>query len=169
MPSSPGPAGGAAIARCTSELQQPTAAVAGSSPSPGTSSARPRTSPGSTSAPSTAPSTTPSTPQGSSTLAERIHSGTRPLRLQLIAVSTNVDNILETVRDILVKVELLARGQELLATSVTTLHGAVTVGFKDLSDAIKQMATGVDGGAPATNAQVAETLGKVQTIKRGFR
>ncbi|KAK1863168.1 hypothetical protein I4F81_005730 [Pyropia yezoensis] len=87
----------------------------------------------------------------------------------LVAVSTNVDNVLETVRDILVKVELIARGQELLATAVSSLHGAVTVGFKDLSDAIKQMATGVDGGAPATNAQVAETLGKVQTIKRGFR
>lgn len=169
VPSSPGPAGSAAIARRPSELQQPTAAVAGSPSSPETSSARPPTSPGSTSAPCTAPPTAPSTPQGSSTLAERINIGTRPLRLQLISVSTNVDNIMETVRDTLVKVELLARGQELLATAVTTLQRAVTVGFKVLSDAIEQMATGVEGGAPAANTQVAETLDRVQLVKRGFR
>lgn len=169
VPSSSSPAGGTAIARLPSELQQPTAAVAGSPSSPETSSARPPTSPGSTSAPSRAPSTAPFKPQGSSTLVEGITIGTRPLRLQLIAVSTNVDNILETVREILVKVELLARGQELLATAVTTLQGAVTVGFKDLSDAIKKMATGMEGGAPAANTLVAETLAKVQIVKRGFR
>lgn len=89
--------------------------------------------------------------------------------MQLTNVSPNVDNILETVRDIVVKVELISRGKKLLSTAVTSLRGAVTVGFKDLSDAVKQMATGVEGGAPAINAPVAKTLTKVQNFERCFR
>lgn len=60
--------------------------------------------------------------------------GTRLLHLQLLAVSTNVDNVPETVRDTLVRVEHRSRGQELLATAVTTLQGVLTVGLKDFSN-----------------------------------
>lgn len=111
----------------------------------------------------------PSFVQGSSTLGEAIHIGTRPLRLQLTAVSANVDDILESVRDILVKVELLSRGQERLAMAVSCMQGAVSVGFKDNMDGLKQMSVGVDGGAPTSNAQQAEVLAKVQSVKRAFR
>lgn len=129
-PSSPAPAGGAANARRPNNLEvQPTAGTA-RPPSPAATSTRPPFSPTSTSAPSSAPTT----PQGSSSLADALNLGTRLLHLQLVAVSKNVDNVPETVRDILVRVEHRSRGQELLATAVTTLPGVLTVGLKDFSN-----------------------------------
>lgn len=53
--------------------------------------------------------------------------------------------------------------------AVSCMQGAVTVGFKDIMDGLKQMSVGVDGGAPTSHAQQAEVLAKVQSIKRAIR
>lgn len=87
----------------------------------------------------------------------------------MTAVSANVDDILESVRDILVKVELLTRGQERLAIAVSSIQGSVVVGLKDIMDGLKQMSVGVEGGVPAANVQQAEILARVQSVKRAFR
>lgn len=52
---------------------------------------------------------------------------------------------------------------------VSCMQGAVTVGFKDILDGLKQMSIGVDGGSPTANAQQAEVMARVQSVKRAFR
>lgn len=105
------------------------------SPSPpvGTSGNRPPASPGSSSSP-LLPSAAQQAPVRAATLAGALANSLRPLQHKLVEISTSVDTLADSVRDILIKVEILARGHERLAGTVQAMQGTVTVGFKDLMD-----------------------------------
>lgn len=127
------------------------------------SAARPPSSPG---ASSTARAATPAARQGSTHLSDAISTGMRPMRLQLVAVSTNIDNVLESVRDVLVKVELLSRGHERLASVMHAVQASMTVGFKEVMTAMQQMSSTADG---QVNVALTQTLAVVNTVKTAFR
>lgn len=74
--------------------------------------------------------------QGSTHLSDAISTGMRPMRLQLVAVSTNIDIVLESVRDVLVKVELLSRVHERLASLMHAVEASMTAGFKEVMTAM---------------------------------
>lgn len=137
-----------------------------SSAGAGPSSSRPPTPARSTTA------TPPAGAQGrtsSSPLANALTGSMRPLRLQLVAVATSVDHIVDSVRDILVKVEILTRGHERLSVAMQSLRGGVTVGFKDVMDGLNQMSVGAEGRVVGAQGDVAQALTIVGRVKAAFR
>lgn len=132
----------------------------------GPSSTRPPTPSPSTSA---APSTGGPSRPGLTTLADALAVGMRPLRLHLVAVATSVDSLVDSVRDILVKVEILTRGHERLSMAMQSVQGGVTVGFKDVMDGLERMSVGAEGRVDGARGDVAQTLTIVGRVKAAFR
>lgn len=86
-----------------------------------------------------------------------------------MAVATSVDSLVDSVRDILVKVEILTRGHERLSTAMQSLQGGVTVGFKDVMDGLERMSVGAEGRVVGAQGDVAQTLSVVGRVKAAFR
>lgn len=83
-----------------------------------------------------------------------------------MAVSTNIDDLVDSVRDVLVKVELLNRGHERLASTMHTIQAGMTVGFKEVSTALQTMSACADGRA---NSAQSQALTVISSIKTAFR
>lgn len=80
-----------------------------------------------------------------------------------------MDDLVKSVRDVLVKVDVLSRSQERLATAVHSMEMTFTVGWKDVLSALQEMSKAADSrGSPASSA-VEQTLTAVSTIKMAFR
>lgn len=136
-----------------------------SSPSGGASAARPPVAP-SPAAPgvlSGARRPTSATPSGA------LYGGLSPLRVQLTAVAATVDDLVETVRDVLVKVEVLSGSQERLATAVHTMETSFTVAFKDVMSALQLMVKAAQGRLSSASGAVEQTLTAVSAAKAAFR
>lgn len=136
-----------------------------SSPSGGASAARPPVapSPAAPGVPSGARRPTSATPSGA------LYAGLGPLRVQLTAVATTVDDLVETVRDVLVKVEVLSGSQERLATAVHTMETSFTVAFKDVMSALQLMVKAAQGRLSSASGAVEQTLTAVSATKAAFR
>ncbi|KAK1862856.1 hypothetical protein I4F81_005423 [Pyropia yezoensis] len=136
-----------------------------SSPSGGVSTARPRLSP----SPATAGAPSVACRGTASTLSDVVGAGLQPLRVQLIAVATSVDDLVDSVRDVLVKVEVLSRSQERLAQAVHTMGTTFTVGFKDVLRALEEMSNAADGRVSSPSSAADQTLTAISTLKMAFR
>lgn len=88
------------------------------------------------------------------------------MRLQLVAASTNLDDLIDSARDVLVKVELLNRGHERLASVMQVVQLSISVGFKEVMKALQQMSAAADGQG---NAALTQTLATSNSIKSAFR
>lgn len=145
--------GGACPASAPAPRQAPSA-----QPAVGVSGARPPARPSNASA-----------RQG--TLAEALSLGTRPLLHKINEVSVGVDDLTDSVRDLRIKVEIMARGHERLATAMQSVSGSVAKGFMEVLDVLQRMATaGVAGASSkAGTSQLAQTTARINAVKSAFR
>lgn len=131
-----------------------------SSPSGGVSPARPPLSP----SPATAGAPSVARRGTASTLSDVVGAGLQPLRVQLIAVATSVDDLVDSVRDVLVKVAVISRSQERLAQAVHTMGTTFTVGFKDVLSALEEMSNAADGRVSSPSSAADQTLTAISTL-----
>lgn len=102
-------------------------------------------------------------------MADALAISLRPVQLKLVATSTSADTVADSVRDILIKVEILARGHERLASAMQSMQGTLTVGFKGLMDGMQQISVGAEGRAVGAPGDVAQMLALVGRVKLAFR
>lgn len=105
------------------------------------------------------------------TLAEALSLGTRPLLHKITEVEVGVDDLTDSVRDLRIKVEILARGHERLATEMQSVSGSVAKGFMEVLDVLQRMATAgaTEATSRAGTSQLAQTTARINAVKSAFR
>lgn len=135
------------------------------------SPASPSTSAG-TSATSARPLLSPKTGAArAGTMADALNIGTRPLLAKVHDVAVEGADFSDSVRDLRVKVEIMARGHERLATALQSASGAVSKGFMEVLDILHRLASDRNSttGPQQGTSQLAQLMARIISVKQAFR
>lgn len=105
------------------------------------------------------------------TLADALNIGTRPLLAKAHDDAVGVDDFSDSVRDLRVKVKVIARGHERLATALQSVSGAVSNGFMEVLDIVQRLAADRNGttGPQQGTSQLAQLMARINSVKQAFR
>lgn len=97
--------------------------------------------------------------------------GTRPLLHKVQTVAVGVEDLTDSLRDMRINVEILARGHEHLATAIQSVAGAVSKGFMEVLDVLQRIASDREDGAggSAGASQLAQLMARIGAVKQTFR